>query len=266
MYPSPVNLLVRVSHDLTLDAGSTEPAGAELVIWPPKVTLFDQVLAYLHKKPDLPATGSFTDHEGAAAAAVALRWGSYLAVLADKDKPIWSETRSPGTSRIGDSEMARINIEASAALASWVDVCREDPALYEKLVLRAVAYLPMPKWRVTPKGTDFAMLAVPDVRAQMVGATSEARVAKVRADAETHPSRLFSNALINTAWRNGAVEDIHAGVAKGYPLDKRRLTVAEERSVLGSAIDRLAIGMGACATLWRRDLRVRGPSRSCPMG
>jgi hypothetical protein len=42
--------------------------------------------------------------------------------------------------------MARINIEASAALAEWIDIYREDPGgrLYEQLVNRAVAYLPMP--------------------------------------------------------------------------------------------------------------------------
>lgn len=56
------------------------------------------------------------------AAAVILRWGSYLAVLLDHDKPIWPEVHSPRTSRISDEEMARINIEASAALAEWIDL------------------------------------------------------------------------------------------------------------------------------------------------
>ena len=137
-----MNLLVRVNDDLTLAAGTTDLAGAEMVIRPPKVTLFRQVLDYLRGKPDPPAppSGTFIDHEGAAAAAVALRWGSYLAVLADRAKPVWSETRSPGTSRIADSGMARVNVEASAALSDWIDLCRDEPAVYEQLVLRAVAY------------------------------------------------------------------------------------------------------------------------------
>ena len=174
---------------------------------------------------------------------MALRWGSYLAVLADRAKPVWSETRLPTTSRIADSEMAPINIEASAALAEWVDVCRGEAALYEHLVLRAIAYLPLPSWKPRPAGTNFAMLALPGVREQMAQAVPEARLAKVRADAEVHPSRVFSNALVNTAWRNGPVDEVHAGEARGYPLDKRRLTVAEERTIIGAAIDRLAIGM-----------------------
>ena len=71
----------------------------------------------------------------------------------------------------------------------------------------------------------------------------EARLAKVRVDAEAHPSRVFANALVNSAWRNGPVEEVHAGMMKGYPLDKRRITVAEERALMGSAIDRLTVGM-----------------------
>jgi hypothetical protein len=46
------------------------------------------------------------------AAALVLRWGSYLAVLLDRDKPAWSGPRGK-MSRISDGEMARINIEAS---------------------------------------------------------------------------------------------------------------------------------------------------------
>jgi hypothetical protein len=46
----------------------------------------------------------------------------------------------------------------------------------------------------------------------------------VRADAERHPARVFANALVNTAWRNGPVELIHAGRVQGFPLEQRRVT------------------------------------------
>jgi hypothetical protein len=100
--------------------------------------------------------------EGVAGAAVVLRWGSYLAVLLDRDKPVWSEVKSAGTSRICDQEMARINIEASAARAEWIDLCA-DPGgqRYEQLVNRAVLYLPMPKKTSKLKPTEFAALAEP---------------------------------------------------------------------------------------------------------
>lgn len=62
--------------------------------------------------------GRVPPREGVAAAALALRWGSYLAVLLDHDKAVWPEVNSPSTSRISDEEMARINIEAAAALTT----------------------------------------------------------------------------------------------------------------------------------------------------
>jgi hypothetical protein len=116
--------------------------GSERLIRAPATTLFHQVFAYLKAKPDppRPPSGSMVGREGVAAAALTVRWGSYLAVVLYQDKPLWPEVQSPRTSRISDEEMARINIEASAALAEWIDIYREDPGgrLYEQLVNRAV--------------------------------------------------------------------------------------------------------------------------------
>lgn len=120
-------LRVQVNDELVLDAGTCEavsgPQGPERILHPPKTTLFHQVLAYLEAKPEPPKRpfGPMAGREGVAAAALTLRWGSYLAVILDRDKPLWPEVSSPDTSRISDEEMARINIEASAALAEWVD-------------------------------------------------------------------------------------------------------------------------------------------------
>jgi hypothetical protein len=64
---------------------------------------------------------------------------------------VWIEVSSARTSRISDEEMARINIEASAALAEWVDLFRTTCGgdRYRQLVDRAVFYLPMPKKTAT---------------------------------------------------------------------------------------------------------------------
>ena len=85
--------------------------------------------------------------EGAAVTTTILRWGSYLAVLLDRNKPVWPEVQSTSSSRISDEEMARINIESSAALAEWIDIYRADPGgrQYTQLVDRAVYYLPTTK-------------------------------------------------------------------------------------------------------------------------
>ncbi len=247
-------LQVRVNDELVLDAGSYEdvtgPHGPEQLVHSPGATLFHQVLAYLKTKPD-PArrpSGSMVGREGVAAAALTLRWGSYLTVLFDYDKPLWPEVHSPETSRISDEEMARINIEASAALAEWIDVYRADPGgrLYEQLVNRAVAYLPMPKRTSKLKVTEFGALAQPEMARRVVEVADPTRLERVRGDVERHPSRVLANALLNSAWRNGPVEDIHAGDFRGYPLDQRRVTPAEERELMAFVSERLALGMTVC--------------------
>lgn len=169
-------LQVRVNDELALDAGACEEVtrahGQEWLIRPPRTTLFNQVLAYLREKPDPPKrpSGSMVGREGIAAASVTLRWGSYLCILLDHDKPVWPGVDSPSTSRISDEEMARINIEASAALEEWIDIYRADPGgrLFEQLVNRAVAYLPMPKKTSRLKVTEVGALSEPEIAARLV--------------------------------------------------------------------------------------------------
>jgi hypothetical protein len=257
-YDPGVDLRVRVNAELTLDAGSVETDGrSERVVRPPATTLFHQLLRYLRDAPNpSPSADDWTiEKDGAAAAAVAIRWGSYAAVLFDSSKPA-PKTRSPDTSRISDGEMARINIEASAALSEWLDILRTDPPQYEVLARRALAHLPLPKMRVHPQGSAFAMLALPATASELVAACDPGRVARARERAALHATRVFANALVNTAWRNGPVEDIHAGAAGSYRLDERRLLAAEERTLLSFACDRLAIGIDVC-----RALRDEAPPR-----
>jgi hypothetical protein len=250
----PTPLSVRVNDDLMLNAGTCEevagPQGPELLIRPPRTTLFRQVLAYLREIPDQTPrlSGSTSDREGTAACAITLRWGSFLAVLVDREKSVWSGVKSATTSRISDEEMARINIEASAALAEWVDLFRadQDQRLYFKLVDRAVCYLPMPKRKPKLNFNEFLALANPEVSAKLLQACDAAYVERARADAERFASRIFANALTNHAWRNGPVEGIHGGEFRGYPLDQRRITPAEERELMGFASERLALGMRVC--------------------
>ncbi|MGH7436073.1 MAG: hypothetical protein ACRENE_10405, partial [Polyangiaceae bacterium] len=121
------------------------------------------------------------------------------------------------------------------------------------------AYLPLPKLRPRPVGAEFAMLALPDVAAKVIEATDAERLVRVHGDTQAHPTRVYANALVNVAWRNGPVEDIHAGEVHGYPLDRRRITSAEERALFGFAADRLTTGMGLC-----HDLAAERPARSWP--
>jgi hypothetical protein len=256
--PEPGAIRVRVNDELTLDAGICEPvdaSGHEVIIHPPKVTLFRQLIAYLGSKPSPVRTGeeSGVSPEGVAAAALVLRWGTYLCVLADQSKPAWPEISNPAVSRVSDKEMARINIEASAALAEWIDMLRQDPGgmAQARFVEKAIAYLPMPK-PISPQPlVGFAALADPDVAAA-VQAAAGAKARESVAGTE-HSTRILSNALINVAWRNGPIEDIHAGQVRGYPSDMRRISPSEDRRLMSVAGARLASGLSVCRELVARE-------------
>lgn len=253
----PEQLTVRVNDHFVLDAGTCERVdgahGAELLVRPPARTLFAQVLAYLRAQPDPPAERSRPSDadEGVAAAAAVLRWGSYFAVLLDGDKPTWSEVRSPGASRIADAEMARIAIEATAALSEWIDLLRADEPLHRQLAARAVEHLPMPRRMTRSRGPSAPLQELADATLAelLVQEAPPPRRERAQAAVARNPTRVLANAIVNTAWRNGPVEDLHAGKYRGYPLDRQRITPAEERRVLDFACRGLAVGMAVSRRL-----------------
>jgi hypothetical protein len=65
--------------------------------------------------------------------------------------------------------------------------------------------------------------------------------------------------LVNSAWRNGPVEDVHAGAGTAYPIDQRRVTLAEERLLMRSASEGFALGMSVC-----ERLEIEQPQRTWP--
>ncbi|MDJ0764255.1 MAG: hypothetical protein QNJ97_14835 [Myxococcota bacterium] len=248
----PCRLEIRVNDELVLDAGYWEEGPDYRSVHPPAKTMFEQIIDYLSDKPE-PSAYSWprVGEEAVAATAVCLRWGSYLAVLADRDKRLWSKARSVGLSRIHDSEMARINIEASAALERWIELMRRSPERYRRLVQLAISHLPM-----TRQNTKIAMdpdhlvnLARPSTASQLIDAVPPLVLENARADVQAHPTRVLANAMTNFCWRNGPVEDIHAGRLSAYPLMQRRITPSEERTLIREAASRLAQGIVATSSL-----------------
>jgi hypothetical protein len=98
--------------------------------------LFHQVVAYLdaHSLWNQPPFPPAPYQEALAAMAVCLRWGSYLAVLADRHKPLDPQVTDEAILHISGGEMGRIDVEASAALAEWIDLHRQDAPRYNALV------------------------------------------------------------------------------------------------------------------------------------
>jgi hypothetical protein len=178
--------------------------------------------------------------EAVAATAVCLRWGSYLDVLLDRSKPVCAGVQDPDHSRIADGEMARINIEASAALEQWIELMRRDYWRYQALVL-ASRRLPMPQKKVTrdPRFAALFVLSRPGVVSFMDLPSGGKAYDRVMA----YPTRTLANALINASWRNGPAERVHAGLWGTFPLLERRVTVAEERTLMRTTASRLAQGL-----------------------
>ncbi|WP_437763369.1 hypothetical protein WMF27_41340 [Sorangium sp. So ce281] len=92
----------------------------------------------------------------------------------------------------------------------------------------------------------FGPLALPEIAKRVVEVTDAERLALARAVVSEHPSRVFANALVNVAWRNGPIQDIHAGHLATCPIDRCRVTVAEERELMKFTANRMAVGMDVC--------------------
>ena len=124
-------LRVRVTDDLTLDAGTWDLTVAEdqrpiATIDPSATPMFRQIVEYLEARPVPPGGNMRRAEEARAAVAVCLRWGSYFALLADPSLPATPDIDNGQVSQIADDEMARMNVEISAALAWWLTLRGQD--------------------------------------------------------------------------------------------------------------------------------------------
>ncbi|MGH7730218.1 MAG: transposase [Candidatus Eiseniibacteriota bacterium] len=90
----------------------------------------------------------------------------------------------------------------------------------------------------------FAALVDREMAARLAPARHPDRAARARADAELLPSRVFANALVNSAWRNEPVEDIHAGRRHDYPLAPTDPEVARLLTAIRARILRLLARRG----------------------
>src|SRR5258707_7136169 len=248
-------LVIYADTHLALHAGwweeHTESDGTGFrMISPPEQTLFDQVLLYLKtivaQSPKPSTTQSTLSEQVRAILSVCLRWGSYFAVLADEAKPLWSMTDQQSISLIADTEMARINIETSAALEQWLNILRSDKDYYFALV-QAAKQLPLPLKRISvpPRGKERLLewaffswcmrsLAPTQERSQLIASRGEADwVEQIRQKVLAHPTRMLANGIINMCWRNGSsVENLHAGAYAPHPLFQRRVTPQQEQILL----------------------------------
>ena len=244
MNPAPCNavLHVRVADDLLLDGGTwtlTEDQKGRPVarITPPAAPMFQQVVAYLEAKPVPPGGSMRRADEARAAVAVCLRWGSYFAVLADPSRPDSPNIDDEQVSQIDDEEMARMNIEISAALTWWLTLAGSDERRYGELVARAVAYLPTgPKAVSALQGGEILLASiVPELATQVRRSWPADRLDRDLEAATNHGIRIIANTITHIAFRNGPIESVHAGQYLGYGLNERRVLPKAEKSIVRHA-------------------------------
>jgi hypothetical protein len=245
-------LSVRVVDDFVLDGGrwglaETKDRQPVARIAPPVTPMFQQVVEYLEEKP-APRGGNFRrDEESRAAVEICLRWGSYFAVLADPSRPAASDLDDDRASHIADDEMARMNIEISAGIAWLLTLRGSDEPRYWDLVHRALAYLPTGPKTVRPLEGGNLLLAC--ATAEMAGEVRRNwpvdRLGQALAIAESHGIRAIANAITLRAWRNGPVEDVHAGCGEGYELGTKRILPRAEKAILRQAQNGLYSGLKA---------------------
>ena len=209
--------------------------------------MFQQVVEYLETKP-VPTGGNVRrDEESRAAVAVCVRWGSYFALLADSSRPAASDIDKERTSQIADDEMARLNVEISAGIAWWLTLSGSDEPRYWDLVHRALAYLSTgPKTVRALEGTNRLLAcATAEMATQLRSSWLADQLDQALVLAERHGIRVIANAITLHAWRNGPVEDVHAGWAEGYELGRRRVLPKAEKAIIRQAQSGLYTGLKA---------------------
>jgi hypothetical protein len=278
------SLTINVNDQCAIDAGYWQECVEEdqtpyRLVSPPQTTMHRQVLSYLEettRDEKVPSKSQLHFGEVAiATVAVCIRWGSYFAVLTNRDLPQWAATFDSEISCIGDGEMARINIEASAALSDWIDLMRADQQRFRKLVKAAFQLLPFPiaqldgstysnRFRAfsafnSAHGRRYLMEAfVRDFGSEWF----ERQKARVL----INHTRALANGILNEHWRNGSgIEDVHAGsVAPPRPLTQCRITKAQETLLMQETAELFVPTMRALYHVVSKPSEESWPEQALP--
>ena len=205
--------------------------------------MFDQLSDWLSRQ-SAPEPAPFSSETiGIGATALCLRWGSYLAVLLDENKPLDPCVASPEISMVADSEMKRINIEFSSNLARLIRMLHEDEAGCYRLLHLAHQYLPMPRlqFRHCPNPFEAFQRLCSHFFCEMAGIDLRDRLDRARPIVTPDAYRVLGNRIALASWRNGPVEELHSGRALAYSLSYRRATDRQSRELMSFASGHLTV-------------------------
>src|SRR5260370_14792255 len=251
-------LQIRVTDKLLLDAGTLEEtSGPEnssfRIITPAPQTMYQQVIGYLtdatkqEKAP--PQTAVDFQEVTYATLAVCLRWGSYFAVLANKEVHDWTPLLQEEVPGIRDTEMARMNIEISSAFCQWLALIHTDNKLFRKLVKAALKFLP-PLPQITFDKESYqkelwirtffnSRAGRAELMESLQNKVGEDFILRKKEEITPHLMRTLANSVINEAYRNGPIEGIHAGSYLPDISVPRRISLFAENEILTTTAHRL---------------------------
>jgi hypothetical protein len=235
-------LSVPVTSSLAIKAGAYCRDGNEIAILPPTISMFGQLVNWLSRKTPSDSGRPSTSMIGIGATALCLRWGTYLAVLLDERKQLDPRSASAETSMISDQEMKRINLEFSSNLARLIRLLHNEEAECCRLLDLSYRYLPMPQRRVSECVgfiDPFEALTSPDFW-NSAPEERRARINREHGVLTQYCYRILANSVALAAWRNGPIEDVHAGPASGYDLNLRRVNKRKSRALMRFTSEHLA--------------------------
>lgn len=250
-----MKLLVHAIKELILDAGTITEKDGQFIILPPAQHMFDQMWNWLecHNRKN---TGYHHWALGIGATALCYRWGTYLAVLMDKNKPIDPRVSVPQNtfSMISQDEMMRINIEASSNLAKLLENLHKDEYKTIDFILRAYDWLPMPQRQVKRNWKTVAMIYK---TLEVYKDSLQIYTKDILNQAVKFPYRSLANTITVLAYRNGEVENVHAGKAAACCLNYRRFSQNQSRKVLRTIAEQLS-AVFTTKPLWLDDPAIPG--------
>lgn len=240
-----MKLTVKVTNDFFLDAGTIIEDMEAVHILPPQPSLFRQLCTWLGEHP-VP-TIDYTDWAmGIGATALCIRWGTYLAVLTDETKPIDSQAINESTSMVSDSEMKRINIEASSNFALLLEQFDQDPIRTKELLLRAYEWLPMPQKRVKCNHDTYKPILLDLLRAAHSFQSKAIEQAQIVVN---HPYRALANMVICYIYRMGPIESCHGGFDAAFSLTCRRFTSDQLKTVMRFSAQQMSGVLDICKVI-----------------
>jgi hypothetical protein len=94
---------------------------------------------------------------------------------------------------------------------------------------------------------------MPEMAAHVRNSWPPDRVDRDLGIAATYGVRVIANTITHVAWRNGPVENVHAGRFQGYDLDRRRVLPKAEKAIIRHAQGGFSTGLEAADYLKCND-------------